>query len=140
MQKYSNFVLYAWLLFQITLAAGIVFSMLILHTNAPGISIILSDEEISSLNPKAIDTMNALAILMNGTIVIFLSTLFFVLKDKKALDQKEFLKRIVIPLVMLQILGFVSDSYFNNVDLLLNIVSSMVLLLGLVLSAKALKR
>lgn len=139
MQRYSNFVLYLWLLFQIVLATGIVFSMLILHTNAPGVGIALSAEEISSLPPKAIDTMNALAILMNGTIAIFLSTLFMTLKGKKELIRKEFLAKIAIPLTLLQILGFVSDFYFGNVNIGLNILSSVLLIVGLGLSARALK-
>ena len=139
MQKYYNFILYAWLVFQVVLAAGIVFSILVLQLNAPGVGIILSAQEISDLNPKAIDTMNALAILMNGTIVIFLSTLFFTLKNKKELSQRDFLKKIAVPLVLLQALGFASDSYFGNANILLNMLSSALLLVGLVLSARTLK-
>jgi hypothetical protein len=139
MQKYSNFVLYVWLLFQAVLASGIVFSMLILHANAPGVSIILSAEEITALNPKAIDTMNALAILMNGIIAVFAFVLLVILKNKKELNREKFLTRIVTPLLIVQALGFASDSYFGNANIVLNILSSALLVVGLFLSARTLK-
>ena len=133
MKKYAKGILYIWLIFQIVLATGIVFSIFFLHNDAPGIHIVLTDQEIGALNPKAIDTINAMGILLNGLVAIFLSVLLFKIGK---ITKKDFVKEIALPLLLLQFVGFLSDTAFGNINLGLNILSSFILLIGLILAIR----
>jgi hypothetical protein len=117
--------------------------MIISHSNAPGIYLQLTQDEVNSLPAKVLDTMNGLAILMNGTIVSLcvLAVVTIWKNSFKKIDWQFW--TLFIALWFVQIIGFVSDSYFNNINILANSISSFILILGftcLYLAAKNLHK
>jgi len=134
MHRIGLFILFTWLIFNFVLAAGIVFGMTFLHINAPGIKLMFDDAAIQVLSPKVLKTMNAFAVLMNGSIMALCGLSLFLLR--KALSKKLpwIFSAVAIAVFFVQCIGFVSDSFLGNRDFLGNIFSTVTLVVGLVLS------
>ena len=114
------------------LAVGILVAMLAFGTNAPSLFILFSKPEISALDPKALATINALAVFANGCAAAFcVLTLMLAWRGLKR-EEIWCIRLLVACAVPLQGVGFASDGYFRHKDLMANLVSSVVLLIGLI--------
>lgn len=133
MTKIGLGLLYMWIGFNLVLALSIVVSMVLLNTNAPALTILFDSSSIKTITPNALKTINALAILMNATIVS-LCSLSLVLIWKGLLKQKWVFITLGFCLGFVQLIGFVSDNYLENKNLLANGISTAILLSGLFLS------
>src|SRR5689334_21532318 len=73
MDKIGLGLLYLWIGFNCALALFIVVGMIFFRLNAPVLTILFDNDSIKTLSPNALGTINALAILMNSTIVALCS-------------------------------------------------------------------
>ena len=138
MLKIGHGLLYLWIGFNLVLAFSIVFSMVFLRNNAPALSILFDSSSIVTITPNALKTINALAVLMNTTIVS-LCSLSLILIWKGLLKQKWVFTTLSLSLGFVQLIGFVSDYYLENKNLLANGFSTVILLSGLFLSLNIFK-
>jgi hypothetical protein len=117
------------------LATGILVAMTVLGRDAPSLSILFPAAEIRSLDPRVPAIVDALAVLFNASAVA-LCGLVLVLTWTGVLSQRRAVFRIVVAgLCLVQGFGFVSDGYLGNRYVTANVVSSAVLVAGLLLMA-----
>lgn len=138
MLKIGRILLYLWVGFNLLLALSIVSSMLFLGTNAPALYILFDSTSINTISPNALSTINGLAILMNSTIAA-LCGLSLVVIWKGLLKIKWMFVSLWLCLGFVQLMGFASDTYFGNKNLLANVVSTVILEAGFLLSVQALR-
>jgi len=122
------------------LGVGIVFAMLFFGQNAPGLHILYSSSEIAQIDGRALATINGLAIFANACAAAYCGlALVLVVRSLKYDDRWAFAVLWVSSLA-LQAAGFASDSYFGHRDLAANLVSTALLICGLLIARVAMKR
>ena len=120
-----------WSSVNLLLAVAILFMLLVLHENAPALMILYGDTSASSIESRALATINALAVMFNACTAA-LCALSLVLIWIPILQKKVWaFWALSGTLGFLQVAGFASDSFLGHKDLLLNLLSSLVLFCGL---------
>jgi hypothetical protein len=114
--------------------------MLAFGINAPSLFILFSKSEISGLDPKALATINGLAIFANGCAAAFCVMALTLTWRGLKYGKVWCIRLLVLCAVPLQALGFASDSYFRHQDLIANLVSSTLLLVGLIAARMSVAR
>lgn len=120
------------------LVAVVVTAMTLSGRNPPALSILFTDAEIRRLDGKVIAVVDAQAALANPCIVaLCLVVLGIIWKGLIARMRWSFWV-LVCALFPLQAFGFVSDAFLGDRNLVANIVSTAILIIGLGLSGCAL--
>ena len=140
MLKAGAIVLSIWSGVNLLLAGAIVVSMTMLGRNAPGLRILFDEAAVRGLDPRALATVNAIAVLFNACALAFCLLMLYVTWSGVAVGTKSALWALVVTAGPLQVCGFRSDAYLGGRDLLANVISSVVLLAGLGLSALGMYR
>ena len=123
-----------WSGFNLLLALSIIGSMTIGGNNAPGLMILFDDSSGEGIETRSLATINALAILFNAS-AVSLCSLSLILTWRLIRERCRWaFYSVASCLLFLQMFGFVSDSYFESRNLLLNLLSSALLLLGILLT------
>ena len=123
-----------WTGFNLVLALGIVIAMSFFGQHAPGMFILLERSELAQIDPRAIATINGLAVLTNASITSLCLLSLAVIWIGLAKRRRWAFWAVAISLMFVQVFGFVSDTYFGNVNLLANLASTSILILGLCLT------
>ncbi|HEY2713657.1 MAG TPA: hypothetical protein VGI60_14175 [Chthoniobacterales bacterium] len=131
MRKTAFFCLGIWAGGNLLLAIGIVAAMLLFGTNAPSLFILFSKPEIAALDPKALATINGLAVFANACAAAFCVMALALIWRALCHGEIWCIRLLVACAIPLQGLGFASDIYFRHKDLPANVISSVILLLGL---------
>jgi hypothetical protein len=98
------------------------------------LGILFDEAEARRLDPQAVATVNALAVLFNACAAAFCILMLYTTWSSLAAGVRSAFWILVIAAGSLQAFGFLSDEYLGGRNLLANAVSSAVLLLGLWLS------
>ncbi len=129
-----------WAGFNLLLALGILFMLLVLGKNAPALVILYGDLQPKDLDPRALATINALAVMFNAAAAsicaLSLSLIWFAVVRKTVWA----FWSLAGCLAFLQAAGFTSDTFLGNKDVLANAISSLLLLGGLALVGVAIFR
>ena len=124
-----------WAGFNLALALGILFMLLVLGKNAPALLILYGDIQATGMDPRALATLNALAVMFNACAAaigaLSLSVIWVALIRKAVWA----FWSLAVCLSFLQAAGFASDMFLGNKDLLANAASSLLLFGGLSLTA-----
>jgi len=124
-----------WTSLNLALALGILFMLLVLGKNAPALLILYGDTQATGIEPRALATVNALAVMFNACAAaicaLSLSVIWVALVRRAAWA----FWSLAVCLLFLQAAGFASDSFLGNRNLLANAASSLLLLSGIVLAA-----
>jgi len=124
-----------WTSLNLALALGILFMLLVLGKNAPALLILYGDTQATGIEPRALATVNALAVMFNACVAaicaLSLSVIWVVLIRRAAWA----FWSLAVCLLFLQAAGFASDSFLGDRNLLANAASSLLLLSGIVLAA-----
>ena len=122
-----------WVGINLLLGLGILFLLLILHKNAPALMILYGDTRANGMDARALATINAFAVVFNACVAglcsLSLAVIWIPLIQKKMWA----FWAVSGSLLFLQAAGFASDSFFEHKDLLLNGLSSLVLVAGIIL-------
>ena len=122
-----------WAGFNLLLALGILFLLLVLGENAPALLILYGDLQPKDIDPRALSTINALAVMFNAgaasICALSLSLIWFAVMRRAVWA----FWSLAGCLAFLQAAGFASDTFLGNKDLLANATSSLLLLGGLCL-------
>ena len=122
------------------LVAAMVTVMTLAGRNAPALSMLFSDSEIQTLDVKAIAVVNAQAMLANPCIVALCVVVMVIIWKGLMTRARWAFWALAGALVPLQLFGFASDAFLGDHNLVANVVSTGVLLMGLSLSAFAVFR
>jgi hypothetical protein len=124
-----------WTGVNLVLALGILCSLVVLHKNAPALLILYGDTQAIGIEPRALATINGLAVMFNACAAavcgLSLSVIWIPLLRKEIWA----LRALSTCLLFLQAAGFASDTFFQQKDLKANMVSSLLLLAGLFCAA-----
>jgi hypothetical protein len=120
-----------WTGFNLVLALGILFMLLVLGKNAPALLILYGNLQAEGMDPRALATINALAVMFNACTAsicaLSLAMVWFGVVRRAVWA----FWSLVGCLTFLQAAGFASDAFLGNKDLLANALSSLVLLCGI---------
>src|SRR5947207_4143562 len=120
-----------WTGFNLVLALGILFMLLVLGKNAPALLILYGDLKAEGMDPRALWTINALAVMFNACAAsicaLSLAMIWFAVVRKSVWA----FWSLAGCLTFLQAAGFASDTFLGNKDLLANAFSSLLLLCGI---------
>lgn len=125
---------------QVLLALGILGWMLIGGGHAPGASILFRPDEVPQIESRALATIDGLAILGNACIAAFCVLTQACLWFGVRRGQRWAVPVVFGGLLFVQGAAFASDRYFDNRDLVANLVSSAVVFTGLALCAFGVRR
>lgn len=134
MRKAGAIVLSIWSGVNLLLAGAILVSMTMFGGNAPGLRILFDEAAVRGLDPRALATVNAIAVLFNACALAFCLLMLYVTWSGVAAGVKSAFWALVVAAGALQVFGFGSDAYLGGRNLLANVLSSAVLLVGLGLS------
>jgi hypothetical protein len=134
MLRAGAIVLSIWSGVNLVLAGAILVSMTMLGRNAPGLRILFDETAVRELDPRALATVNAIALLFNACAFAFCMLMLYVTWSAVAVGVKSAFWALVVSAGSLQVFGFGSDAYLGGRNLLANALSSAVLLVGLSLS------
>ena len=134
MLKAGAIVLSIWSGVNLLLAGAILVFMTISGRNAPGLRILFDEAAVRGLDPRALATVNAIAVLFNACALAFCVLMLYVTWSGVAVGVKSALWALAVGAGSLQVFGFRSDAYLGGRNLLANVISSAVLLVGLGLS------
>jgi hypothetical protein len=119
-----------WTGFNLILALGILFMLLVLGKNAPCLLILYNDMQPVGMDPRALATINALAVVFNACAAAICALSLVVIWVALVRGAVWAFWALAGSLLFLQAAGFASDSFLSHKNLVANIVSSTLLLLG----------
>ena len=131
MLRIGTILLSLWTGFNLVLALGILFMMLVLGKNAPCLIILFGDLQATGMEPRALATINGLAVAFNACAAAICGLALSLIWVALRRAARWAFWSLVVCLGFLQTAGFVSDSFFHHKDLVANIGSSMLLLFGI---------
>ena len=124
-----------WTGFNLTLALAILFMLLVLGQNAPCLLILYGDTRATGMDPRALATINALAVLLNACAAAICALSLSVIWRALVRRAVWAFWSLTGSLSFLQAAGFASDWFLGNKDLSANAASSLLLLLGVCFTA-----
>lgn len=124
-----------WTGFNLILALGILFILLVLGKNAPCLLILYDDMQAVGMDPRALATINALAVVFNACAAAICALSLVVIWVALVRRAVWAFWALAGSLLFLQAAGFASDSFLSHKNLVANIVSSTLLLLGFAAAA-----
>ena len=131
MLRVGAILLSLWTGFNLVLALGILFMLLVLGKNAPALLILYGDLGAEGMDPRALSTINALAVMFNACAAsicaLSLAMIWFAIVRKAVWA----FWCLAGCLGFLQAAGFASDTFLGNKDVLANAISSLLLFCGI---------
>lgn len=131
MLKAGAIILSVWSGFNFLLASFILILIIFLKKNAPMLFIVFEEAEISKLDPRAVSATNALAISFNSTMAVFSLLVFFVIWSSLYHSQKWAFWALLVTIGFVQLLGFIADATIGHKTVPVNIVFSILYLVGI---------
>ncbi len=128
-----------WSGVNLCLAAAILVALVGFHRNAPALTILMDEASVRRLDPNAIATVNALAVFGNACAAAFCVLMLFLVWSGVAAGRRAAFWVLAGTSGALQAFGFASDAMLRGHDTGLNVLSSAVLLAGLVLCGVGLR-
>ena len=124
-----------WTGFNLVLALSILFMVLVLGKNAPCLLILYDDIRAVGIDPRALATINGLAVVFNGCAAAICALSLAVIWVPLVRGATWAFWALAGSLLFLQAVGFASDSFFAHKNLVANVISSSLLLLGFAAAA-----
>ena len=130
MLRIGAILLSLWTGLNLALALGILFMMLLMGKNAPCLLILYGATQGAGMDPRALATINGLAVLLNACAAAICGLSLAVIWMALRRASRWAFWSLLICLTFLQVAGFASDSFFQHKNLVANIGSSLLLLAG----------
>ena len=124
-----------WTGFNLILALGILFMLLALGKNPPCLLILYGDTSAVGMDARALATINALAVVFNGCAAAICALSLAVIWVPLIRGAVWAFWALAGSLCFLQAAGFASDSFFAHKNLVPNLVSTGLLLIGFAAAA-----
>jgi hypothetical protein len=131
MLRVGKILLSLWTGLNLALALGILFMMLVMGRNAPCLLVLFGDTQAAGMDPRALATINGLAVLFNACAAAVCGLSLAVMWIALRRGWRWAFWSLTVSLGFLQAAGFASDSFFQHKDFIANVGSSMLLLAGI---------
>ncbi len=127
-----------WSSLNLIVALACNFAITLLHQNSPGLRLLFGDSKIQDFDPNVVAAINMLAVQYNAILVALCVLMLVVIWTSLAKKARWAFWGLLIALSVLQVFGFASVSFFDGINLFAQIVSAVILVVGLGLSGFAL--
>jgi len=127
-----------WAGINLVLGVGIFFGIAFFGMNAPAFTMLFQPGEVQSLatlDPRAVATVNGVAILANAVIAGYCGLVLAATWLGIAKQVRWTWTTVAATTLFVQLAGFASDRLFENKNLAANILSTVILVAGLSLTA-----
>lgn len=124
-----------WTGLNLLLAVGILFSLLALGKNAPALLSLYGTIAPAEIDPRALATINALAVVFNASAASLCGLSLMVIWIALVRRLHWAFWALTAVLTFIQAAGFASDAFLGNRNLTANLASSFLLLAGLSFAA-----
>jgi hypothetical protein len=140
MLRVGVIILTFWAGVRLALALGILVMLLVFGKNAPVLLVLYGDIQGRGVDPRALATINALAVLCNASIaamsVLSLTVIWFALVRGAAWA----VRSLAVCVFFLQGASFFSDSLLHHPDVLGNAAASAIPFIGIIFAAIGVSR
>ena len=138
MLKRGSIVLSIWSGINFLFAALILTSVVIFNGNSPILALVFEKSEIASLDAKVIASLNALTILYNSCDVALSVLALFIIWSGLINGKKWAFWALLITIGFVEILAFVASAPIGNARWQVNVVQSVLYVVGIGLSGYSL--
>jgi hypothetical protein len=133
--KVGSIILTIWCSINALVGLGCLVYIIIFNQNAPGFQMLFSPSEIQALPPKVLATTNSIAIVANACITIYAVSIIGIIWNALIYRQKWAFWFIATTAIFALKAGYLSDSFIGNMNIASNIASTILVTVGLGLSA-----
>ena len=138
MLRRGSTVLSIWSGINFLLAALILTSVVIFKANSPLLVMVFEEYEIASLDAKVIASLNALTILYNSCSVVLSVLVWLLIRKSLIAGQKWAFWALLITIGFVEIFAFIASAPIGNVRWQVNVVQSVLYVVGIGLSGYSL--
>ena len=138
MLQTSSIILSVWSGIHFLLASLILTFILFLKRNAPILVMVFEESEISRLEPRVVSSVNVLAILYNSCAAAVSLLVLFVIWSALIAGQSWAFWVLLIAIGFVQLMGFVAFSMIGNQRWQVNVLLSVLYVVGIGLAGYAL--
>jgi hypothetical protein len=125
-----------WAGVNLALALAILVRLLALHGHAPALDILFDRADLAQLDPRALATIDGLAVFANGIAAAFCALVLALVWLPLRRGERWALVAVAAATGFVQLIGFACDAFFGHKNLAANTVSAVVLASGLALCAR----
>jgi len=134
MLKAGSRFLYLWSGINFLLAALILTSVVIFNANSPLIVMVFEKSEIASLGAKVIASLNTLTILYNSCSVVLSVLVWMLIRKSLIANQKWAFWVLLLVIGFVEVMAFVASAGVGNARWQVNVVQSVLYVVGIGLS------
>jgi hypothetical protein len=134
MLKGGSIVLSIWSGITFFLAALILTSVVIFNANSPLLVMVFDKPEIASLDAKAISALNTLTILYNSCSMGLSVLVWFIIRKELVAGQKWAFWVLLFVIGFVEVMAFIASAEVGNVRWQVNVVLSVLYIVGIGLS------
>ncbi len=140
MLKGGSIVLSIWSGVNFLLAALILTSVVIFNANSPLLVMVFERSEIASLEARVIASLNALTILYNSCSVVLSVLVWLLIRKSLIAGQKWAFWVLLFVIGFVEVMAFIASAPIGNVRWQVNVVQSILYVVGIGLSGYSLFR
>ncbi len=134
MLKKGSTILSIWSGINFLLAAMILASLVIFNANSPLLVMVFEKPEIASLDARVIASLNALTILYNSCSVVLSVLVWLFIRKSLIAGQKWAFWALLFVIGFVEVMAFIASARVGNVRWQVNVVQSVLYLIGISLS------
>ncbi|MCL2817846.1 MAG: hypothetical protein FWD39_05625 [Clostridiales bacterium] len=136
--KYGCTALYCWSGINLFLSALILFLVISGLQNSPLLSMVFVPSEVAELSPKVIGAMNVLTILYNSYAVAMSIMVWFVTRNALRNKARWAFWALLVTIGFAEIFAFIASAPFNHTRWQVNVVLSLLYIIGMALTGYSL--
>ena len=140
MLKHGCTALYCWSSINLFLSALILFLVVSGLQNSPLFSMVFEPSEVAVLPQKVIGAMNTLTILYNSYAVAMSVMVWFVVRNALRNKARWAFWALLVTIGFVEIFAFIASAPFNHTRWQVNVVLSLLYIIGMVLTGYALNK
>ena len=138
MLKYGCNALSCWSGINLFLSSLILFIVVSGLGNSPLLSMVFKPDEVAALSPKVIGALNTLTILYNSYAVVMSVMVWFVVRNALRTKARWAFWALVVTIGIAEIFAFIASAPFNQTRWQVNVVLSLLYIIGMALTGYAL--
>lgn len=140
MLKTGSILLTLWSGINFLLAALILMSVVVFNANSPLLVMVFNPSEIANLEPRAISALNALTILYNSCAIAVSILVLFIIRTQLIYKEKRAFWALLFTIGFVELMAFIGSAEVGNARWQVNVVLSVLYVLGIALAGYALFR
>lgn len=140
MLKAGSIILTLWCGINFLLAALILTSVVLFNANSPLLVMVFNHSEIANLEPRAISALNALTILYNSCAVAVSLLVLFIIRSQLIHREKRAFWALLFTIGFVELMAFIGSAQVANARWQVNVVLSVLYVVGIGLTGYALFR